>query len=47
MIIDFFMKNKDMNNIKIIEGTYYYGKKLPPQINTPSGIKKPIKTKVF
>jgi hypothetical protein len=45
-LIFFFIKI-DMKNIKIIEGTYYYGKYLPPQLNTPSAIKKPIKIKVF
>jgi hypothetical protein len=31
---------------QIINGTYYYGKNLPPQLNTPSAIKVK-KNKIF
>ena len=40
-------KMKKITNKEIVETTYYYGNKLPPQINTPSGIKKPIKVRFF
>ena len=36
-----------MKNIKIINNTYYSGVNLPPQLNTPSLIKKPLKIKIF
>lgn len=29
-----------MNNLNIIDGSYYSGYGLPPQINTPSAFKK-------
>jgi hypothetical protein len=35
------IKNED-----IIKGTYYYGKNLPPQLNTPSALKI-SKNKIF
>jgi len=46
MILIIINKNK-MKNSEIINGTYYYGKNMPPQINTPSAIKIPVKIKVF
>lgn len=36
-----------MLNSEIVNGTYKYGKNLPPPINTPSAIKKPNKKRVF
>ena len=36
-----------MNNSEIINNSYYYGIKLPPQINTPSLFKKPKKIRLF
>jgi len=35
-----------MNN-SIINGSYYIGKGLPPQLNTPSALKKEKKVKLF
>lgn len=36
-----------MNNSMIINGTYYSGKGLPPQLNTPSALKPEKKKKIF
>jgi hypothetical protein len=41
------MKKVVVTNKEIVEGTYYYGNKLPPQINTPSGMKKQVKVRFF
>ena len=35
------------NNSMIINGTYYSGKGLPPQLNTPSALKPEKKKKIF
>jgi len=37
----------NMKNKLIIEGTYPSGANLPPQLNTPSAFKKPLKVKYF
>lgn len=36
-----------MNNSMIINNTYYSGKGLPPQLNTPSALKKEKNIKIF
>jgi hypothetical protein len=40
-------KKIKMKNSEIIKGDYYSGTNLPPQLNTPSAIKKPIKIRIF
>ncbi len=41
------MKKVIITNNEIVNGIYYYGNKLPPPINTPSGIKKQVKIRIF
>ena len=38
------MIKKKITNKEIVNGTYYYGSKLPPPTNTPSGIKNSKKS---